>query len=711
MTVSLDEEIAITHNQGQALSKKLRTVRAREQRLRRENQKLRKTIEAKDKNIKKWKMRYYRLKNKRPDEQPLVKRVQEIEKQGPKAVRQQLLFAEAFKEQLKIKAKEMKTETEKRVFSQIVSGKVIKKYKQGKNLSSFISVYRQRKYCDSESLIFTRSREKHSSFMDKHKESVREFLERDENSAPAPGIKDCVRRKKVYYRKRYLLDTLKNLYAKYSAEKIKEGQMKVSWGLFCRLRPFWVVQKRETGRDTCLCKLHSNFDLIVKSLKSRDLLKSANKNDIVSEVVCDQTKKPCMYRQCDVCKNKQVSVVGNSDVITYEQWVTEKVVRPGAKGKMYEVKLTFKKKIISTTQDLVAKFNSQLPVYMQHVYDTSHQFMFLKELQKNLKENEVMIVMDFSENYKCKYASEIQSVHFGASKKQVSLHTGAYYYRTKSGEVECVSFCSVSECLRHDASAVWAHLQPVLAEITKKLTHVDVLHFQSDGPSTQYKNKSNFYLLSHYCEKFQMRLASYTFTTPGHGKSTADGTGGTVKCTCDRAVLQGTDVLSAEDMIAVLKKAQSKIQMFLIIEQDIEKVDKVLKNLVPIPQTKKIFQLRWTKKQKNRIFTNSLACLTCLYQPECTHYGLNKTGFLFKEAIEKINKNSKKSVQLAQSEAKITKKTTEIATSSSSQRSRAQPKKHTVQKKTITPKDKGTVESAAKKYIPRTSSRRKRAKN
>ena len=45
-----------------------------------------------------------------------------------------------------------------------------------------------------------------------------------------------------------------------------------------------------------------------------------------------------------------------------------------------------------------------------------------------------MIVIDFSENYYCKYSAEIQSVHFGASKKQISLHTGVFFYFDSDSE-------------------------------------------------------------------------------------------------------------------------------------------------------------------------------------------------------------------------------------------------------------------------------------
>lgn len=615
-------------------------MRAREQRLRREIAKLKETIKLKDRSIEKWKKRYYRSEKTSDRTSPLRKRVQEIERQGKDVVRKHILFGEVIKEHLSLKKADMKSEREKRIFSQILSGKIIKKYRLGKNLAKFVSPYEQRKYRNNTSLILSRNTTKRSLFAETSRHRVQEFLERDENSAMAPGIKDCFKKNKKFYRKRYLLDTMENLYKKYNAEE----PMKISRGLFHRLKPFWIVQKKESQRDSCLCKTHDNFDLIVRKLKSVGMIGTASRNEVVTQVVCDTSNRACMYRQCPSCKTKGISVKGSSAQVVYEQWVTEKIVRPGAKGKMYEVQLTTKKKKITTTQELAEEFNSQLPVYMKHVYDTSHQFQFLAKLKKNLKRSEVHVVMDFSENYKCKYASEIQSVHFGASKKQISMHTGAYYYRTKDGELECVSFCSVSENLRHDASAVWAHLKPVLKHIQDKLPHVKVLHFQSDGPSTQYKNKSNFYLLRHYCKELNLSLGSYTFTTPGHGKSCTDGTRGTVKCLCDRYVLQGHDVLSAADMIEVISRAGSKVQMFLITTEDIETVDKVLQKVDPIPQTKKTFQLIWTDQREDRIFTNTLACLDCLNNPPCQHYVINKSGFVFKPS-KTIQKNGRRVVE------------------------------------------------------------------
>jgi len=59
--------------------------------------------------------------------------------------------------------------------------------------------------------------------------------------------------------------------------------------------------------------------------------------------------------------------------------------------------------------------------------------------------------------YSCKYSEEIQSMHFGASQRQVSLHTGVLYTKDNTD-----SFCSLSDNLKHGPAGICAHLIPVL---------------------------------------------------------------------------------------------------------------------------------------------------------------------------------------------------------------------------------------------------------
>lgn len=49
----------------------------------------------------------------------------------------------------------------------------------------------------------------------------------------------------------------------------------------------------------------------------------------------------------------------------------------------------------------------------------------------------------------------------------------------------------MSECARHDAESVWAHIIPVM-EYVKSITLIDTLHFVADSPSSQYRNRNSF---------------------------------------------------------------------------------------------------------------------------------------------------------------------------------------------------------------------------
>lgn len=110
-----------------------------------------------------------------------------------------------------------------------------------------------------------------------------------------------------------------------------------------------------------------------------------------------------------------------------------------------------------------------------------------------MRQNECLLHIDFAENYMGKMYKEIQSVNFGASQIQITLHTGCYFI---GGNEKPVPFCGVSDSLQYDPSTVWAYLRPVLEEIRTDHPAVDTVLFFSDGPTTQYLQKMNFYLLS-----------------------------------------------------------------------------------------------------------------------------------------------------------------------------------------------------------------------
>ena len=59
-----------------------------------------------------------------------------------------------------------------------------------------------------------------------------------------------------------------------------------------------------------------------------------------------------------------------------------------------------------------------------------------------------------------------------------------------------IPFCIVSLSLQHGPRAIWAYIEPVLKFLQDDHSQINVLHFFSNGPVTQYKQKRNFCLLS-----------------------------------------------------------------------------------------------------------------------------------------------------------------------------------------------------------------------
>jgi len=143
--------------------------------------------------------------------------------------------------------------------------------------------------------------------------------------------------------------------------------------------------------------------------------------------------------------------------------------------------MTVKSKEKGTVANLVHEFQQELDKCCKHLYNIHHQYIALTDLKRKLTKNDLICHIDFSENYSCKYSEEIQSMHFGASQRQVSLHTGVLYTKDNTD-----SFCSLSDNLKHGPAGIWAHLIPVLQWAKEKYTDVENVCFVSDGPTTQY---------------------------------------------------------------------------------------------------------------------------------------------------------------------------------------------------------------------------------
>ncbi|CAG5897229.1 unnamed protein product, partial [Menidia menidia] len=163
----------------------------------------------------------------------------------------------------------------------------------------------------------------------------------------------------------------------------------------------------------------------------------------------------------------------------------------------------------------------------------------------------VIVHLDFSEAWKCKDSSEVQSCHFGQNLPQLNPHTAMYYTKyPKTG------FCTVSESKLQDAV-----------------------------PLTLGFKRTTWNLL----------LTS-------HGKGTLDSIGGTVKRTADNLILRGDDIVNLNISHEMVGSISCSTKLYIITEANMQPYDALLSQpLKPVPATRKLHQVTPTYRNNSEI--------------------------------------------------------------------------------------------------------------
>ncbi|CAH0546986.1 unnamed protein product [Brassicogethes aeneus] len=602
-----------------------------------------KEAELKLKNYKrqidKYKKRYERMKNKVNSSENQVNiidspspRTKVRQMLGNKPVfeniRKKLLLGEIVTSEL-TKKKKTSGKKRKQIIAELVSNKYFKKYRL-LNAAKGLLDYNDRKNIASGKL-FTSINKKKNTKLIREQENILRFLQDDRNSRMCPGKKDHKRNQQ----KRLLLMSMKDIFTKYK----HQYKSTISYSSFLRLRPTWIVQPKLTDRDTCLCVKHANFEFLLHKMYQLKIIKSKKLDSVCSIFCCNIIDKSCMYRQCRECSNKKIDVSTDllSTMHTVMQWKRISEIRQ-IKGKDKEVHRMVKGCNQISVKDMMVMFEKQLAPFLKHQFNMCHQYREIKQKIASLDHNETLLRIDFSENFVCKYHAEAQAMHFGASKVQLSLHTGVKY--TKSfGNIKTTSFATSSDCLDHGAHAIWAHLNPILLKLNE-FPEIDTIHFVSDGPSAQYKNRYNFSILTQKLSQICPYIikCSWSFTEAGHGKGPMDGVGGVLKRTADKYICRGNDVATVYQFVTLLQKACPGIFLFQVKSSDIEEMKSFIKGKIPaIPKIMQLHQITWTKSEGNSIYLRELSCFKCDFNAVCLHHTLGKGKISFNNKASSSN--------------------------------------------------------------------------
>ncbi len=434
-----------------------------------------------------------------------------------------------------------------------------------------------------------------------------------------------------------MTDTMKNLHRKFLLENVSS---KLSYTLFCRMRPYWVVHPTIADRDTCLCKVHENLEFIVEKLHGLKLLERTELESLAEETCCNPTFKPCMYAECKNCKLQDLKIQSGYDgqtQVSCVQWTTETVLREKKSGDSKEklpVNITVKREMESSLEDLIETFQKQLKKFKRHLFNIKTQFNYYRELKKNMKSNECLIHIDFSENYSCKFHKEIQAVHFASSHQQATLHTGVLYI---GGEEDHLCFTTISPCKEKGPPAIWAHLSPVLNHLKETCPTVSIIHFFSDGPCSQYRQKGNFYMLTTELYNQGFTAGTWNFFEASHGKGAPDGVGGLLKRTADRLVSQGEDISTARHLFNALVNTNTAVKIFYIEEATVEKaIQQMPQRLPAVPCTMRIHQV--ITQAPGKLTYRDVSCLCSTRQIlQCQCYQAQAFDFKVNSAVPALH--------------------------------------------------------------------------
>ena len=111
--------------------------------------------------------------------------------------------------------------------------------------------------------------------------------------------------------------------------------------------------------------------------------------------------------------------------------------------------------LIASHRELVNMFNTQMPVLKKPIFVKREQNMFYNNVKDSFEENEVLVHVDYSENYSNKHQQEIQNAR--PAQNTFSIFTACCYFRGDDGEVVSKNITITCNATDHSPIAAQLH--------------------------------------------------------------------------------------------------------------------------------------------------------------------------------------------------------------------------------------------------------------
>ncbi|KAL3287214.1 hypothetical protein HHI36_001691 [Cryptolaemus montrouzieri] len=165
----------------------------------------------------------------------------------------------------------------------------------------------------------------------------------------------------------------------------------------------------------------SKFKQILGRAISGKIVKNTGNYLLLGKILSLLFRQKFIGEEYVKCKNVKSNQKFIQDRVTSFYEENSKIIPDKNASIKINGKQVTKRYMNATMKDLQSKFcsqrqaikhfNHELDLFIAHEYRITHQNNSMKKLTQSLESNELGLLIDFSENYSCKYETEVQPVH------------------------------------------------------------------------------------------------------------------------------------------------------------------------------------------------------------------------------------------------------------------------------------------------------------
>ena len=287
--------------------------------------------------------------------------------------------------------------------------------------------------------------------------------------------------------------------------------------------------------------------------------------ELNAATLCEKRNKEfndmrCIQRLCEKCGTNKLDKVNELAVMKDHkgpaEWKKWTRVSKEENGKKTSKMVLMRKE--GTVEELVEELKMEAEGLSQHLFTANWQSREFLQISKSPPHGSAVMVMDFAENYGCRYQDEVQAVHWGHD--SATIHPIVAYYKCP----ECTatvtdSLIMITQDNVHDYHAVRQFSALAVDHIKEKGENINRIICFSDGAGCQYKSRGPFLDISYGKLDFNLSAFQHEYFGSRHGKGPSDGESGVIKRLATDAVMSGSEIISnAKELYNFVKQTATR---------------------------------------------------------------------------------------------------------------------------------------------------------